>query len=169
MAPRTPDDTEIDTTVTDSGAEAVLRTGFSVIGEDARTLMEAATLLSDADTPEKVSVALDHNLKLWVAIRTVLQDAGNTLPGAAKENLRTLSKHVGDTTMEITKGPFEASKLIALAKINMHIAEGLLEGQRKKLVEERAYAIWEEEGRPHGRDLEHWARAEQDIAAETAD
>ncbi|TIX90657.1 DUF2934 domain-containing protein [Rhizobium sp. P44RR-XXIV] len=25
---------------------------------------------------------------------------------------------------------------------------------------ERAYRIWEEEGRPEGRDLDHWQRAE---------
>jgi hypothetical protein len=27
-------------------------------------------------------------------------------------------------------------------------------------IAERAYAIWEREGRPHGRDLEHWLTAE---------
>ncbi len=26
---------------------------------------------------------------------------------------------------------------------------------------ERAYMIWEEEGRPDGRDLDHWQRAEE--------
>jgi hypothetical protein len=30
----------------------------------------------------------------------------------------------------------------------------------------RAYAIWESEGRPHGRDYEHWLRAEREIAAQ---
>jgi hypothetical protein len=30
---------------------------------------------------------------------------------------------------------------------------------RDELVRIRAYAIWEEEGRPHGRDKEHWERA----------
>lgn len=28
---------------------------------------------------------------------------------------------------------------------------------------ERAYAIWESEGRPHGRDQDHWRRAEAEI------
>ena len=27
----------------------------------------------------------------------------------------------------------------------------------------RAYAIWESEGRPHGRDTEHWLRAENEL------
>ena len=35
-------------------------------------------------------------------------------------------------------------------------------------VAERAYTIWEEEGRPHGRDRAHWERAEQELAAPEA-
>jgi Protein of unknown function (DUF2934) len=35
-------------------------------------------------------------------------------------------------------------------------------------VEERAYAIWNAEGQPHGRHEEHWSTAEREIAAEAA-
>jgi hypothetical protein len=35
-------------------------------------------------------------------------------------------------------------------------------------IRERAYAIWEEEGRPDGRDWEHWYRAMQEIAGPIA-
>jgi hypothetical protein len=31
----------------------------------------------------------------------------------------------------------------------------------------RAYAIWEREGRPDGKDLDHWLRAEAEIIAAT--
>lgn len=31
-------------------------------------------------------------------------------------------------------------------------------------VRERAYLIWETEGRPDGRDLEHWLQAEREVA-----
>ncbi|HLW70250.1 MAG TPA: DUF2934 domain-containing protein [Candidatus Binataceae bacterium] len=31
-------------------------------------------------------------------------------------------------------------------------------------VRERAYAIWAREGKPEGRELEHWFRAEQELA-----
>ena len=31
----------------------------------------------------------------------------------------------------------------------------------------RAYAIWESEGRPHGRDTEHWLQAERELATAT--
>jgi hypothetical protein len=38
--------------------------------------------------------------------------------------------------------------------------------EREAQVRERAYRLWEEEGRPHGRDLEFWARARELVAAE---
>ena len=34
-------------------------------------------------------------------------------------------------------------------------------------VRERAYRIWEAEGRPYGRDLAHWLQAEREIATPT--
>lgn len=33
-------------------------------------------------------------------------------------------------------------------------------------VRERAYGIWIEEGRPHGRDLAHWQRARHELQRE---
>jgi len=30
-------------------------------------------------------------------------------------------------------------------------------------IRQRAYAIWETEGRPHGREWDHWAKASQEI------
>jgi Protein of unknown function (DUF2934) len=33
-------------------------------------------------------------------------------------------------------------------------------------IRERAYYIWEREGRPHGRDYEHWVRAQVELIAE---
>jgi hypothetical protein len=38
--------------------------------------------------------------------------------------------------------------------------------EKEQRIRERAYAIWEQEGRPHGRDLDHRLRAEAEIAAE---
>lgn len=34
---------------------------------------------------------------------------------------------------------------------------------KEQVIRERAYAIWEEEGRPDGKHLEHWRRAEDEI------
>ena len=35
-------------------------------------------------------------------------------------------------------------------------------------IAERAYLIWENMGRPEGQALEHWLRAEAELAPETA-
>lgn len=42
-------------------------------------------------------------------------------------------------------------------------SEGRLDAE--EAIRERAYAIWEEEGRPHGKDLDHWHRAAAEINA----
>jgi len=34
----------------------------------------------------------------------------------------------------------------------------------EEAIRKRAYAIWEEEGRPEGRHLDHWLRAEAEIS-----
>jgi hypothetical protein len=39
-----------------------------------------------------------------------------------------------------------------------------MSSERKAQIEHHAYKIWEAEGRPHGRDKEHWHRAEHDLA-----
>jgi len=35
-------------------------------------------------------------------------------------------------------------------------------------IRERAYVIWIEEGQPHGRDLEHWLRARDELLRSAA-
>jgi hypothetical protein len=43
------------------------------------------------------------------------------------------------------------------------IASGDGQIANEQAIRERAYAIWEEEGRPEGRHLDHWLRAEAEI------
>jgi hypothetical protein len=38
--------------------------------------------------------------------------------------------------------------------------------EEEEQIRERAYSIWEQEGRPHGRDVDHRLRAEAEIAGE---
>lgn len=37
--------------------------------------------------------------------------------------------------------------------------------ERERQIEERAYALWEAEGHPHGKHEEHWHRAAREIDA----
>ena len=37
---------------------------------------------------------------------------------------------------------------------------------KQRLVEQRAYALWQAEGQPHGKHEEHWHRAARQIETE---
>ena len=43
------------------------------------------------------------------------------------------------------------------------ISSGDGQSAKEQTIRERAYAIWEEEGRPEDRHLDHWLRAEAEI------
>ncbi len=38
-----------------------------------------------------------------------------------------------------------------------------MEDDRNELIQRRAYAIWEQEGRPDGKHDEHWRRAAEEM------
>jgi len=37
-------------------------------------------------------------------------------------------------------------------------------GNTEQAIRERAYHLWEQDGRPHGRDIEFWSRAAAEAA-----
>jgi Protein of unknown function (DUF2934) len=41
------------------------------------------------------------------------------------------------------------------------------DGREQAIIRERAFAIWEEEGRPEGKSVAHWLRAEAEIIGDT--
>ena len=41
-----------------------------------------------------------------------------------------------------------------------------MQNDREARIRDRAQAIWEEDGRPEGRDREHWERAAAEVDAE---
>jgi len=45
------------------------------------------------------------------------------------------------------------------------MAKGKGRVRHERQIRERAYQIWEREGRPHGKSVEHWLQAEAEIAA----
>ncbi|HYZ21105.1 MAG TPA: DUF2934 domain-containing protein [Rhodopila sp.] len=42
----------------------------------------------------------------------------------------------------------------------------VVDPEREQRVRERAYLLWEAEGKPHGRDVEFWERARELVAME---
>jgi hypothetical protein len=43
-----------------------------------------------------------------------------------------------------------------------------LSGEVQQRIQQRAYELWENEGRPHGREQAHWQQAEREIAGQSA-
>ncbi len=62
------------------------------------------------------------------------------------------SDHRAVTPSPTTEGAIPTEAPVSARALELH-----------KLIAERAYEIWENEGRPHGYDLIHWKTAEQEI------
>ena len=144
-----------------SGAEADL----SVLDQDARALAEAADMLAAAETPEQLGEALAHNLGVWVAIKSIVSAERNPLPADIRNNFNQLAMFVIRTTLVSEAGAIKVSAIETMIRINLHIAEGLVRSQRNRLVRDRAYQIWDQQGRQNGREMENWLQAEQEIQA----
>ncbi|MEI6557854.1 MAG: DUF2934 domain-containing protein [Rhodospirillaceae bacterium] len=138
---------------------------LSVLDQDARALAEAADQLSLAETPEQLGEALAHNLQVWVAIKSIVGAKRNPLPTEVRHNLDLLAAYVIRTILGPEGGRITISAIETMIRINLHIAEGLVRSQRNRLVRDRAYHIWEDQGRPSGREMENWVQAEREIQA----
>jgi len=104
---------------------------------EAYGLTQAALMLdharSDRTDKAPMAVALDQNLQLWVAIKTLVGEGSCPLPEGIKDNLSRLTGFVADTTfrhgVEIADDAIDT-----LININLRISEGLLQGHQKTLL-----------------------------------
>ncbi len=102
---------------------------LTVFEEDALALTQAALDISrafEAKDEKRLAAALDHNLQVWVGIRTLVSQAENPLPISIKDNLIRLSSFVVQKTFEMQNGA-NAKTIDALTNANLQISEGLLE------------------------------------------
>ncbi len=109
---------------------AIAQDSLTVRQQDAYALAESAVVLERArGKASLLARALEHNLELWVAIRTLVTGTENELPADIRQNLFRLSGFVVDATwrdgVAISDG-----RLDILIAINLHIAEGLLQNTR---------------------------------------
>lgn len=73
--------------------------------------------------------ALNGNVEVWVALRTIVMRGDCTLPDEVKQNLTKLAQFVADRTF--ADGEIAENTLDALININLQISEGLLEGMKR--------------------------------------
>lgn len=100
---------------------------------EAENLAEAALLLDHARENRDagmLALALDNNLHVWTAIRTIAVRSDATLTDTARSNLLRLSEFVATSTLSTgVKIPDET--LNTLINVNLQISEGLLEGAKR--------------------------------------
>ena len=117
-----------------SGIETIAN-DLSIAEQDAFGLSEAAVLLDlarqkRASDPSALVGALNNNLELWVAVRSLIMRDDNHLDQDLKDKLMRLSQYVAQKTFEAPESPSE-EVIDSFININLQIAEGLLEGQNK--------------------------------------
>ncbi|MBN2751530.1 MAG: hypothetical protein JXQ84_02365 [Rhodospirillaceae bacterium] len=106
----------------------------STFEEDAFALTKAAVALSQAlesGDQTALAAALDENLNLWTAIKTLVARDDCKLPEDIRSNLTQLSNYTAKVTFDLSKDSL-AGKVEAMINTNLQIAEGLLEGGAKK-------------------------------------
>lgn len=105
-------------------------TDLSLKEQDAFSLSEAAIRLDQSrNDKEMLAAALERNMEIWVAIRTLVSRAGEGVQAETRDNLVRLSQFVAEKTMQHGVD-IPASVLDTLINVNLQIAEGLLEGSK---------------------------------------
>ncbi len=100
--------------------------------QDAFSLSEAAVLMDQARQAKDsrmLAAALNHNLEVWIAIKTFVSRDGHPMAKETRDNLIQLSRFVAEKTFR-NGAAISAEALDTLININLQIAEGLLEGQK---------------------------------------
>ena len=103
---------------------------LSITEQDSFSISQAALSLDQArakDDLRLLASALDHNLELWVRIRTIVSQPNVCVSENVQDNLTKLANYVADATM--SHGIKIPEKILdTLININLQISEGLLEG-----------------------------------------
>lgn len=101
--------------------------------KDAFGLAKAAVALDQARekglSSSEMTNALNHNLELWVAIRTFVSKDGNNVPDEVRDNLLKLGQYVAELTFKSADG-INDQEVSSLININFQISEGLLESAK---------------------------------------
>jgi flagellar biosynthesis regulator FlaF len=106
----------------------------ALLEEQAFSLSRAAIMLDVArqsDDKAELAVALEQQLELWVAIRTVAQSRNIVMGDAIRQNLVRLSQFVADTIFA-NGVEIRSNQIDSLININLQICEGLLETAKRR-------------------------------------
>lgn len=105
----------------------------SMAREEAFSLLKCAVDLSNAKetkNSKEMVTALDNNMKLWVYIKTMVEDKNSKVPSDIKGNLVKLADYVSNKTIDLGKNieNINEKALESLIMTNLQISEGLISG-----------------------------------------
>jgi Protein of unknown function (DUF2934) len=86
--------------------------------------------------------------------------AARSAPAEAKSG----EAKAGRSTVVAKTAPTRATARTAARKSSV----GRPMDDLERRIQQRAYELWENEGRPHGREQDHWQQAEREIAGRSA-
>lgn len=113
------------------------------VRENAAVLIQTAQKLADAakaGDKKALIEAMDSNLHLWVALKTLAETKRLGTDDAVAANIARLAKYVSEKTFECGADISEET-LSGFININMQIAEGFLESKYLSGTEEDALAL----------------------------
>jgi|TARA_B100001971_G_C17874817_1_gene375114 flagellar biosynthesis regulator FlaF len=115
-------------------ANAAPEEEWSLAEEQAFQLSQAAIRIDQSrreksHNPSGLVEALNVNVEIWVALRTIVMREDCGLAAEVKNNLTKLAQFVADRTF--ADGEVAETTLDALININLQISEGLLEGAKR--------------------------------------
>ena len=115
----------------------------SALKENALALLETVSLLTDAKEQKNLPLltdALEHNIRVWTALLTLLESGNSDIPAEATDNLKRLGLFIIRKSMEAGESE-DADAVDMLTRLNMQIAEGFLENRTLTATQEDALAL----------------------------
>jgi DUF2934 family protein len=82
--------------------------------------------------------------------------------GVTMENARELRRRI-ERFLRMRRQFSDPAAVKAIGEVADELELTAAEIERRHRIRERAHAIWTKQGRPHGRDVEFWLAAEQEV------
>lgn len=115
----------------------------SSLKQNAMALLDTVSLLNEAQLKKDGNLltnALEHNISVWTALLTLLENGKGDIPEEASDNLKRLGHFIIQKTLE-TGEQQNADALGLLTHLNMQIAQGFLENRSLSTTQEDALAL----------------------------
>ena len=128
----------------------------------AAELAASADGLSRALETGRFCEAIERNLELWVAIKTLVAQQNGRVDGETRNSLTQVANQVASATFAMAQD-FTPDSVLPLITIDLEVSKALVDGVLSQMIRDRAYFLWQESGCQGGRDEQFWYTAEQEI------